>query len=433
MKKLHYTFLMLMLNICGFSQITIDQADMPVPGDTLRMSISSSVPGDYTSTGNDTTWDFSALQAINQRVDTFVTVINNPAIPPIYLFFFMPDIITNLASPMGGAGVVPGIPVTNGYRFYKNAASSFTDLGFAVELQGLPLIAKYDNPDVQYNFPLNPSTSAWSSNSLVSISVPGTGSFYSSRSRESQVDGWGNLITPFGTFSTIRVKSHLIEVDSIVLDTGSLNFPVTRDIMEYKWLAKGKGEPVLQINQEGSVSTAIYRDFFRQNLVPLSVNLGPDTTVTKGAIISITAKVSGGTPPYKYLWNTYDTTQSITKMINASQTFIVFAIDAGNNFSMGTKNVSLKSNEGLGEKSYRRLNVFPNPSGGTIRFHLPSSQLAMNGCLFNQQGQKVSEFLLQPSSSGNYEIKLTGIASGFYILKISNDRLIYFSGISLQK
>ena len=431
MKKIYYFLLTLIPYFSAHSQITIDQSDMPAPGDTIRLSISASIPGDFTKTGNDTTWDFSALQAMNQRVDTFVTVVNNPSIPPVYLIFFIPNITTNLASPMGGAAVVPGVPVTNGFRFYKNSLSSFTDLGFAVELQGIPLPAKYDNPDIQYKFPLNPSTAMWTSNSVVSISIPGTGAFFSSRSRESQVDGWGTLITPFGTFATVRVKSHLVEIDSIVLDTGNFSFPVTRDIMEYKWMTKGQGEPVLQINQEGSVVTAVYRDIFRQNLIPLSVNLGQDTTIAKGATITITAHVSGGTPPYHYLWNTYDTTQTITKTINASQTFVVFAIDAGNNFTMGIKNVSVK-NSGIDEANYRRLDVYPNPASGKVRFHLNSSQQVFTAELFNTRGQKEDEFVFHPSSTGDYTIDLSGHSSGFYILKIFN-RYIYFSGISLQK
>lgn len=302
-----------------------------------------------------------------------------------------------------------------------------------MELQGLPLIIKYDNPDIQYTFPLNPATATWSSNSHVSISVPGTGSFYTAQSRESQVDGWGTVITPFGTFETIRVKSHLIETDSIVLDTGSFSFPVTRDIMEYKWLAKGKGKPVLQINQEGTVATAIYRDIFRQNLIPLSVNLGPDTVVTKGAAITITAQPSGGTPPYHFLWNTYDTTQSITKTINASQTFVVFVIDAGNNFSMGTKTVSLKNNPGIDEKNCRKLDVYPNPTSCMVSFHLQAVNKSFSAELFNPQGQKEADFRFLPSSSCVYTVDLSEFSSGFYILKIFNDRFIYFSGISLQK
>lgn len=122
MKHIYFPIVMLISYFSAYSQITIDQTDMPVPGDTLRMSISSSVPGDFTKTGNDTLWDFSALQAMNQRIDTFVTVINNSSIPPLYLFFFVPNVITNLASPLGGMAVVPGIPVTNGYRFYKNTS-----------------------------------------------------------------------------------------------------------------------------------------------------------------------------------------------------------------------------------------------------------------------------------------------------------------------
>ncbi len=62
--------LLLCLPLVLFSQISIDQSDMPGPGDTLRVSMTSVVPVNYAVTGSNFIWDFSMLEAMNQRVDT---------------------------------------------------------------------------------------------------------------------------------------------------------------------------------------------------------------------------------------------------------------------------------------------------------------------------------------------------------------------------
>jgi len=60
MKNCFLLFIMLVFFIPALAQIVIDENDMPVEGDTLRVSMITVIPGDYTQTGADMTWDFSA-------------------------------------------------------------------------------------------------------------------------------------------------------------------------------------------------------------------------------------------------------------------------------------------------------------------------------------------------------------------------------------
>jgi len=206
------------------------------------------------------TWNFSSLNRMSQQVNSYVSM---QTIPPLYWFTFIPGIVSNLASPANNLPSFPGIPVSNFFTFYMKSASSFSDIGFAFQLSGIPISLKYDSPDVYYEFPCTMGNT-WSSNSFTDISIPGLAYFSSSRTRTSHVDAWGNLTTPFGTFQTIRIKSEVVERDSIYLDTLSGGLPYTRNITEYKWLGQGQGIPLLQINEEGLVKTAIYRDNVNQ-------------------------------------------------------------------------------------------------------------------------------------------------------------------------
>ena len=127
----------------GFSQIVIDQADMPGPGDTLRVSITTTVPEGYSNTGMDMAWDFSALETMTQRLDTFISATSTPS---AYQLFFVILGGANLASPLN-TNFIPGIPISQAFTFYKNDQGSYSDLGSAYTVQELPLPIKYDIPD----------------------------------------------------------------------------------------------------------------------------------------------------------------------------------------------------------------------------------------------------------------------------------------------
>lgn len=426
MKRITISMVLILEGLRGLTQITIDQTDMPNPGDTLRVSISSAITGDFTKTGLDTTWDFSTLFSLNQQLDSFVTRQNTP-----FQFFFSN---ANLASP-GGVPSFPGLPLSTPFTFYEKATGFYNDLGFAflVNIAGfnLPAPMIYDHPDEYYSFPLTTGTN-WSSNSSANLSFPGLASYYTTRNRTNSVDGWGTLKTSWGTFQTIRVKSHLIQKDSIYLDTLGTGIPITRDITQYKWLTKGEGIPVLQINQEGSVSTAIYRDIYRQPVQPLNVNLGPDTAVYKGSRITITANTNGGTPPYNYIWSTLALTPSVTVTIDTTTRYSVVVIDAVNNAGFGSRLVSVKSS-GIEETTYNKLlKLFPNPSDGVCHMQLSQPKLPMILRVLTLQGTIRKEIVIDHSSPVSLEINLSDLPSGLYLLQLMSGQTGYRGMLILQ-
>jgi len=424
MERIFILVAFILAGLRGLPQIIIDQTDMPNPGDTLRVSTSNIIPGDYTKTGMDTTWDFSSLFSLSQQLDSFV------AKPPAFQLSFSN---ANLASP-GGIPSFPGFPVSSPFTFYNKAAGSFADLGFGfiITFAGFPLpaAAKYDTSDKYYTFPLTTGT-IWNSNSSASLGIPGLASFFRTRIRTSMVDGWGTVETPWGSFQTIRVKSHLVQRDSIFIDTLGMGVPVTRDITEYKWLAKGKGIPVLQINQEGPVSTAIYRDFYRQPIRPLAINLGPDTAVLKGSTITITANVIGGTPPYTYVWSNLALTPSITVKVDTTTRYSVVVLDAINNAGFGSRLVIAKG-LGIEEKIYETLKLFPNPTDGKCYIQLSKPHHTLTLQVLTEQGFSGKEIIIDPTSPGTLEINLSEMDPGLYLLQLFDGQTWYQGKLILQ-
>jgi hypothetical protein len=162
------------------------------------------------------------------------------------------------------------------YNFYNNSSSSYGLIGYAAQVNAIPIPLKYNNADRIYRFPLN-FGNIDSTNSTATISLPSLGYFGETKKRKNTVDGWGTLTTPYGTFQVLRVKSVIYQKDSLSLDTIPFPIPIIeRNIIEYKWIGKNNGIPLLEIVETSfgiipSFTTTInYIDSVR-NLNPVSV------------------------------------------------------------------------------------------------------------------------------------------------------------------
>lgn len=270
-------FLTAMLGIAMLTganaQITITAADMPNAGDTFRISTASVLSAiDLSLTGPAYTWNFSSLQSTGQDVDTFLAIGNTGLI--YSLFYVNIPFNNNRASiasrgfDLSGLGSFPNVPVSDIYNFYYETSADFKQVGFGATLSGIQTPIAYTNKDVIYNFPLN-FGDVDSSDSDYTLSVPNIFSITGSQRRVNEVDGWGSITTPYGTFNAIRVKSVLNGQDSAFLDTLGQSFSFTRPtIREYKWLANGEGIPVLQVNTSEllgveAITSIRYRDSLR--------------------------------------------------------------------------------------------------------------------------------------------------------------------------
>jgi hypothetical protein len=74
MKKQVLIFFIGLISFQVFSQVTINQSDMPSAGDTIRFSVASTNGISEGPSGGDQSWDFSNLQSTSQFVDEFLPV-----------------------------------------------------------------------------------------------------------------------------------------------------------------------------------------------------------------------------------------------------------------------------------------------------------------------------------------------------------------------
>lgn len=244
-------------------QITIEWGDMPAAGDTLRYSLVSPITSvmDLTLTGPNTSWDFGSLVPYAQGVDTYRTAIQ-AGYPTL--------------SGALGLKVIPGgvnVPIPSGvedpYMFFQNSSSAFMLRAYGVTFSGFPVPLELDDEDDIYLFPLDFGNSD-SSTYRLDFSLLGN-TLKQEGYRKTVVDGWGTIITPYTTapVSCLRVKSYVYEEDTVALQSPPV--PITREYVEYKWLAKNEHFPLLQVTATvaGGMETVAdirFRDYYRPSL-----------------------------------------------------------------------------------------------------------------------------------------------------------------------
>ena len=252
----------------------ITAADMPVVGDTLRLSRASIVlPASappLTRSGANQSWNYAGLQPTAQRVETYKSVAASAS--GLQLVAFGPfggANRANLASPRDFDFNGATLPVTDVKEFFNVSTNDFRSVGFGVTLNGAALPVLYTaGPDVVYSLPLA-FGAGHTSNSVLVASVPGAGYVSQKRQRRNVNDAWGTLITPFGTFPTLRVVTTIIDKDSVAVGTGPGQGATLPTRREYKWLASGIHVPLLtittlEINGAQQISAVEYRDVYRR-------------------------------------------------------------------------------------------------------------------------------------------------------------------------
>lgn len=258
--------------------ITAD--DMPVAGDTLRLSVAATLPAGapaLTQVGENQTWNYAGLVPTSQRVEAYNSFASSAM--GLQLFYFgLGANKATLAMPQAlplPAGVTLPVPVTNTQEFFNLTANSFYSVGFGGVLNGTAVPVGYaSGNDVLYNFPTT-YTSSMLSNSVVNISLPNTGFFSRKRQRINRADAWGTVTTPYGTFQALRVVTSLNDHDSVQVGVATgqgFTLPLRR---EYKWLAKGQHVPVLtiitaEVAGVEQVTGVEYRDSYRRITAPLA-------------------------------------------------------------------------------------------------------------------------------------------------------------------
>lgn len=250
--------ILLSSSLIAKAQISITSDDMPaLQGDYLRANALNLDGFDFAATGENYNWDFSSLESQNSNTLDFVSVGDAPF---AYQFLFNnpfdPEYGADLVIETDGFDTGTDISLDNFYQFYKLTDDAYSIVGYGATISGFPVPAKTDPIDVVYSLPIefgdnHNSYSEWL------IEIPSLATYLLKQDRSYEVDGYGTLVLPDGSYDVLRLKMDILSQDSLVIPQFEIDVEFERESTEYHWLALGEGVPVLQATERFGVISAI--------------------------------------------------------------------------------------------------------------------------------------------------------------------------------
>ncbi|MDQ3109185.1 MAG: T9SS type A sorting domain-containing protein [Bacteroidota bacterium] len=270
MKTTLLAFAACFASLPAISQITIGQNDMPNSGDSIHMSFAAGVGSiDHTLTGPNYFWDFSALTPIAQQLYRFEAPSSIP-------FNFLSSV--SFLNPTPDSLPVIGNVPSSFIDYFKNGSSGYRQNGLSFQytpLTTFTIPVVFTSNDYVYRFPLNYGDMD-TSDAAYAINFPPLPYIGQTIHRENNVDGWGVIATPYGTFMSLRVVSVIQRIDTVSLDSVT-GFSIQRPLeIEYKWLVNGIRVPVLEIDAQilfnaEVITNVIYRDVYNNSVPQVGV------------------------------------------------------------------------------------------------------------------------------------------------------------------
>ncbi len=263
MKKFTLLTLLIFNNIFLHAQVEITSDDIPGTG-SLFSRIHDTIPGDSLMPGNagaNLEWDFSTMNT--HFIDTIEFL--DPANTPYANMF--PG--ANQCIQMGNE-----IP----YAYTVVSPDSLYVLGAVIEDEGFDdeIVSRFDPVQLLMLFPTTygsafEHTSAFSATLYFgqTVTLPGipypvfvdSVKIKNQTHTDSEIDGWGLLKTPYGSFETLREKRTEMTEDSLFAkssDLGGMWIDITSWLGEdqkdtaliYSWLTKDVGFSVFELKVE---------------------------------------------------------------------------------------------------------------------------------------------------------------------------------------
>ncbi|MDX2286450.1 MAG: T9SS type A sorting domain-containing protein [Bacteroidia bacterium] len=155
----------------------------------------------------------------------------------------------------------------------------------------------------------------------------------------------------------------------------------------------------------------------------------PDNGTSNG---TATVAVTGGTPPFSFLWSNGSTNDTITGLANGD--YIVTVTDAagctGKDTVLVRSNVGIEDLAGLG---ISKLQVFPNPTTGLVNVQVSLLRAeALGLSIHDLRGQQVLSRQGQASISFDETLDLSRLAKGVYMLRVQTSQGVAYQRITLH-
>ena len=135
---------------------------------------------------------------------------------------------------------------------------------------------------------------------------------------------------------------------------------------------------------------------------------------------------TGGTAPYKFKWNTGETTSTILTNLSIG-TYTVEITDNVGTIAKDSITLTKEACADINELVSKNLAIYPNPTKGNFTIYAPSAIQTV--VMFNELGMKVREF--NTIQSETFEVK-TELEKGVYFIHVTSDLGTYVEKLMID-
>ena len=287
MHRFLLTSLLAVLGIgSSHAQITITQANMPSLNDTIRYSNSNTLTLDFSVTDSNYQWDYSSLKSANQDVFKFQALTSTPYASLAFTGMPIGAIGYKIADSLGQGQIA----IKNIYTFFEKKSSGWSAVGTGFTPAALPFPAGgvYKDKDEIYTFPLkylDKDSTTFEVKTPLGNQFLQLGYYKQKGYRLNYVEGFGKITTPYASnIPCLKIKSLIVEMDSVIVPTQNINFGFPNTRIEYKWLSLTEKIPMLEaigtkVAGKFTPQQVRYRDYYRAK-----TNLSNNSTTVQLAV-----------------------------------------------------------------------------------------------------------------------------------------------------
>lgn len=265
------------------AQITIDQSDFANASDTVRISSTTDFNVDVSATGPNISWDFSMLIAESQKLLNFQDISNASTLTQFLFGGFAPVdyqasyFLENDDLPLDQLGTILPVEISEVFQFTRSTPDSISTIGLSLTVEGNNIPFRSDDIEKRYELPLNfQDTYTGYGYTEMDLNPIANIIWRQRRTRNSEVDGWGTMSLPMGSFDVLRIRHEIQETDSIYQEFFGNPTWIGIDLPTayiYEWWGVSELEPLLRIESSMIGGNEVISSVeFRDNYNPLLAN-----------------------------------------------------------------------------------------------------------------------------------------------------------------
>ncbi|MBS1596558.1 MAG: PKD domain-containing protein [Bacteroidetes bacterium] len=270
--------LLFLLCLSAFSQATYTSAQFAAAGDSFLVSsarMDSVGSTDFSLTGTSYTWNYSRLVPQSQSMDRYLSaqttgykvsytsscVAGGGSVSACNSSW---NALVNLGHQELDSLKVGSFKFSNVDALYYKSTSTLpiNIVGMTFGLSGVnfPLTFRYTRPDTVYRWPMAyANQDSCLSSYAIDLTSLGINFVYKvSTLRVNTVEGWGTLITPYRSYSSVlKLKTLQYSYDTLFYNTSVIPVPATTSV-QYSWFDPGYKRAVLVANGNIAAGATVY-------------------------------------------------------------------------------------------------------------------------------------------------------------------------------